>query len=208
MHFKIVRLLSPALFRIMFGIHAFIPFIMQMHRLLPPRLHGWRGYHVFSVLFDWSDARRDRGLRNRMFQFASVYVSAESMRWRLGRECFARHKRIPTTRETAQEEDRVDKASAEAEGSRADLSTDSSADNKPAGATAWYDARMSPFALWACENDELVDVKRLPRRFEKGREPYVRVVHSKVIDGYEHLDPLRAMGAIDQVLRRFGKCSG
>lgn len=91
MYFKFMRVITPAMFRLMFGIHAFIPIMMTMHGLLPPRLYGWLGYKVFSFLFDWSDSRWDRGVRDRMFQFAPVYVSAESMRWWLGRECFAKH---------------------------------------------------------------------------------------------------------------------
>ena len=84
MYFKFMRVITPAMFRIMFGIHSFIPFMMAMHKLLPPRLYGWMGYKVFWFLFNWSDNRWDRGLRDRMFQFAPVYVSAESMRWWLG----------------------------------------------------------------------------------------------------------------------------
>lgn len=91
MYFKFMRVITPAMFRMMFGIHAFIPIMMTMHKILHPGVYGWLGYKVFSFLFDWSDNRWDRGLRNRMFQFAPVYVSAESMRWWLGRECFANH---------------------------------------------------------------------------------------------------------------------
>lgn len=91
MYFKFMRVITPAMFRMMFGIHAFIPIMMTMHGLLPAKLYGWLGYKVFSFLFDWTDVRWDRGLRNRFFQFAPVYVSAESMRWWLGRECFAKH---------------------------------------------------------------------------------------------------------------------
>ncbi|CAG9990221.1 unnamed protein product [Clonostachys byssicola] len=108
MYFKFMRVISPALFRLMFGIHAFIPFMMRMHAVLDPRLYGWLGYKVFSFLFDWTDERWDRGLRDRMFQFAPVYVSAESMRWWLGRECFAQHKCILATKEVVREEDRMD----------------------------------------------------------------------------------------------------
>lgn len=91
MYFKFMRVITPAMFRLMFGIHAFIPIMMTMHGILPPGIYGWLGYKVFSFLFDWSDRRWDRGLKDRMFQFAPVYVSAESMRWWLGRECFAQH---------------------------------------------------------------------------------------------------------------------
>ncbi|RDA93801.1 hypothetical protein CP533_6389 [Ophiocordyceps camponoti-saundersi (nom. inval.)] len=175
-YFKFMRVISPAMFRLVFGVHSFIPFMMQMHQLLPPRVYGWLGYKVFSYLFDWSDARWDRELRDRMFQFAPVYVSAESMRWWLGREGFAKHKCILATGE-------------EGEG------------DESMGETAWYDERAPPFALWVCANDDLVDGRRLLRRFDQGREPHVRVVHRKVVDEYEHLDVIWAMDAVDQVFK-------
>lgn len=171
-YFRFMRVISTSMFRAVFGVHAFIPLMMQMHRLLPSRLYGWMGYKVFSYLFDWTDARWDRELRDRMFQFAPVYVSAESMRWWLGREGFAKHRCILGTKETG------------------DVMSD-----------AWYDERVPPFALWVCGNDDLVDGRRLLQRFEEGREPHVRVVHSKVVDGYEHLDVIWAMDAVDQVFK-------
>lgn len=44
-----------------------------------------------------------------------------------------------------------------------------------------------------------MDGDKLLRRFERGREPHVKVVHSKIIKGYEHLDVIWAMDAVDQV---------
>ncbi|KJZ73058.1 hypothetical protein HIM_07630 [Hirsutella minnesotensis 3608] len=204
-YFKFMRIISPAMFRMMFGVHAFIPFMMQMHSTLPSRLYGWMGYKVFSFLFDWSDTRWDRGLRDRMFQFAPVYVSAESMRWWLGRECFAKHKCILSTRETTKAEDRTDIPLDEGgdleESSSSESSSTSSSKKERLGSTAWYDSHVPPFALWICGNDDLVDGKRLLRRFKNGREPHVRVVHSKIIDEYEHLDVIWAMDAVDQVFK-------
>lgn len=194
MYFKFMRIISPGFFRIMFGIHAFIPFMMSMHAILPPRLYGYLGYKVFSFLFDWSDARWDRGLRDRMFQFSPVYVSAESMRWWLGRECFARHKCILATRDVTKEEDRVDR----------DLSADSTLPSKvkhSSGASAWYDDQVPPFALWIAGNDDLVDGGKLLRRLRSGREPNVRIVHHKTINEYEHLDVIWAMDAEEQIFR-------
>jgi len=204
MYFKFMRVISPAHFRLMFGIHAFIPFMMTMHKLLHPRLYGWLGYKVFSFLFDWSDERWDRGLRDRMFQFAPVYVSSESMRWWLGRECFARHKCILSTREMVVAEDKDD----EPKGVRARAKKHAGPEfdraveehrRKPRGATAWYNRLAPPFALWVAGNDDLVDGRKLLRRFETGREPFVNVVHTKVIDGYEHLDVIWAMDAVEKV---------
>ena len=72
---------------------------------------------------------------------------------------------------------------------------------KPRGSTAWYNHQAPPFALWVCGNDALVDGGKLLRRFERGREPHVQVVHSKVIAEYEHLDVIWAMDAVDQVFK-------
>ncbi|KAL1603596.1 hypothetical protein SLS60_005184 [Paraconiothyrium brasiliense] len=213
MYFKFMRIISPGMFRAVFGIHAFIPFMMTMHSLLPPRFYGAMGYRVFSFLFNWTDDRWEQDLRDRMFQFAPVYVSAESMRWWLGRECFAKQKCILATREEKNIEDRED-AQEDEEHKRSDDSSSDDEDDEPgAGADtiqlrrrdanrakyAWYGPHTPPFALWVCGNDALVDGRRLLRRFERGREPHVDLVHSKIIEGYEHLDVIWAMDAIEKV---------
>lgn len=218
MYFKFMRVITPAMFRLMFGIHAFIPLMMTMHRVLHPRVYGWLGYKVFSFLFNWTDDRWDRGLRDRMFQFAPVYVSAESMRWWLGRECFARHKCILATKEEWRAEEREDREQEQRGQSiptvaDRDIESADAADKpdrppaaeahkkKPRGSTAWYNHQAPPFALWVCGNDALVDGDKLLRRFERGREPHVQVVHRKVIAEYEHLDVIWAMDAVDQVFK-------
>ncbi|KAI9847370.1 MAG: hypothetical protein M1837_002558 [Sclerophora amabilis] len=192
-YFKLMRVISPGLFRIIFGIHAFIPFMMTMHRLLPGWLYGALGYRVFSFLFNWTDDRWDVDLRDRMFQFAPVYVSAESMRWWLGRECFAKHKCILSTKEEGKQED------LEEEVTHSDGLVKNESDSALRSASAWYDEQAPPFALWVAGSDDLVDGRRLLRRFEKGREPFVRVVHAKVIEEYEHLDVIWAMDSIEKV---------
>jgi hypothetical protein len=210
MYFKFMRLISPGAFRVFFGIHAFIPFMMTMHSLLPGSLYGALGYRVFSFLFGWTDDRWDRGLRDRMFQFSPVYVSAESMRWWLGRECFAKQKCILQTKEEWREEDNQDKVEeekrsspdvspAEPESGAGEIDKSESHNHK--ASTAWYDHRVPPFALWVAGADLLVDGKRLLRRFASGREPHVRVVHQKVIDEYEHLDVIWAVDVVEQVGR-------
>lgn len=207
MYLKFMRIISPGMFRIMFGIHSFIPFMMTMHSLLPGRLYGALGYRVFSFLFNWTDDRWDQGLRNRLFQFAPVYVSAESMRWWLGRECFASQKCILATREEGYIEDEED----EKEDNYYAHSTEHSTERMLGGQSqrdqphfdrdrkAWFDEHVPPFALWVAGSDELVDGRRLLRRFERGREPHVRVVHSKVIEEYEHLDVIWAIDSVEKV---------
>jgi pimeloyl-ACP methyl ester carboxylesterase len=222
--FKFMSAISPGMFRAVFGIHAFIPFMMTMHSLLPGKLYGDMGYRVFAFLFNWTDDRWERDLRDRMFQFAPVYVSAESMRWWLGRECFAKQKCILATREEKSMEDEEDEK--EDQNTTHAISSGENSDNEHVGDTAnsqtgntlldrtkhgmqrrnssnakysWYNSQAPPFALWACGADDLVDGRRLLRRFERGREPYVDVVHSKIIEGYEHLDVIWAMDAIEKV---------
>ncbi|KAJ6783420.1 hypothetical protein PWT90_02230 [Aphanocladium album] len=201
-YFRFVRLLSPAIFRLVFGVHAFIPFMMQMHGLVPPKMYGWLGYKVFSYLFSWTDGRWDRGLRNRFFQFAPVYVSAEAMRWWLGNDGFAKHKCVLATKETVRSEEKIDQEDLREANGIIRVKTEEDLELRRLygrGASAWYNEKAPPMALWVCENDELVDGRRLLRRFGNGREPHVKLVHSRVIDGYEHLDVLWAMDAIDQV---------
>lgn len=205
MYFKFMRVISPGMFRIFFGIHAFIPFMMAMHSLLPGRLYGALGYRVFSFLFNWTDDRWERDIRDRLFQFAPVYVSAESMRWWLGRECFARQKCILATKEEGKMEEVEDEVDEEEAAVHQDHPEDGNHRNhdesdKPSpGHTAWYNEQAPPFAFWVCGSDDLVDGRRLLRRFEKGREPHVRVVHSKIIEEYEHLDVIWAMDSIEKV---------
>ena len=219
-YLKVMRLVSPGVFRIIFGIHAFIPLMMFAHRILPARSYSWMAYHVFSYLFSWSDSRWDRGLRDRLFQWAPVYVSAESMRWWLGRECFAKQKCILATREEGKLEDKEDEEDDEvirrATMDREPhvnprrklqrnltsfhcLTEDHIHHDSRRGRFAWYNEKFPPLALWIGGSDDLVDGRRLLRRFDRGREPYVKIVHRKIIDEYEHLDVIWAMDAIEKV---------
>ncbi|KAF2172364.1 hypothetical protein M409DRAFT_50076 [Zasmidium cellare ATCC 36951] len=219
-YFKVMRLITPSMFRLVFGIHAFIPLMLLAHKIMPAKPFSWMGYHVFSFLFNWSDSRWDRGLRDRMFQWAPVYVSAESMRWWLGRECFARHKCILATREEGRLEDKEDEEDDEVirrfyidrephVPERRKLQRNLTSfhcqtlthqhHDSTRGKFAWYDKQFPPLALWVCGADDLVDGRRLLRRFDRGREPDVRIVHKKIIEGYEHLDVIWAMDAIEKV---------
>ncbi|KAI9709268.1 MAG: hypothetical protein M1820_003388 [Bogoriella megaspora] len=220
-YFKFMRMISSGVFRVIFGIHAFIPFMLDMHQILPGSLYAYLGYRVFSFLFSWTDRNWDRGLRNRMFQFSPVYVSAESMRWWLGKDCFAKQKCILATREEGMVEDEEDKEEEDMEkyyhqGQRhsTELSEDERrsksrstgdefdtipSNGKDRGRFAWYDERAPPMAFWIAGDDDLVDGRRLLRRFHRKREPCVKVVHEKVIEGYTHLDVIWAIDSIEKV---------
>ncbi|CAG8364152.1 unnamed protein product [Penicillium salamii] len=197
-YFRFMSILSPTMFRLVFGIHSFIPFMMTARRLLPPRIYGTLAYWVFSFLFDWSDDRWERDLRHRMFQFAPVYVSAETMRWWLGSDSFAKHKCILSTedelrRELAPNNTLPDETVTEHGDDPRDACLGSSAPSP------WFGPGTPPFAFWIGGSDALVDGRRLVDRFHSGREPHARLVHSKIIEEYEHLDVLWAMDAIEQV---------
>ncbi|KAK5131866.1 hypothetical protein LTR08_000533 [Meristemomyces frigidus] len=219
-YFKVMKAVGPAVFRLIFGIHAFIPLMMVAHKTLPGAVYSWMGYFVFSHLFSWSDTRWDRGLRNRMFQWAPTYVSAESMRWWLGRECFAKQKCILATREDGMLEDKEDEEDDEVirryyvdrephVTERRKLQRNLTSfhcqtlthqhQDRTREKYSWYNKQFPPLALWVCGADDLVDGRRLLRRFDRGREPHVRVVHKKIIEGYEHLDIIWAMDSIEKV---------
>ena len=83
--FSFVKIMSNSIYRLCFGIHSFIPFMLVMHAVTPGPIYGWLGYRVFNYLFCWSDLNWEKRLRNRFFQFSPVYVSSECMRWWLGK---------------------------------------------------------------------------------------------------------------------------
>ncbi|KAL4804394.1 Alpha/Beta hydrolase protein [Aspergillus unguis] len=185
-YFRFMRVISPATFRLVFGIHSFIPFMVTVRQWLNARIYGKLGYIVFSYLFNWSDTRWDYGLRDRMFQFAPVYVSTETIRWWLGADGFSTHQCILATKESAADEER-----------RHQHRTD----QEQSPDTAWYGPNTPPLALWIGGSDQLVDGRKLLQRLRSGREPHVNIAHAKVIEEYEHLDVLWAMDMIDQVGR-------
>jgi pimeloyl-ACP methyl ester carboxylesterase len=191
--FRSLRLIPLSVFRVTFGVHSFIPFMQLMHRILPSKIYGALGYRVFNFLFDWSDERWERSIRDRFFLFSPTWVSAESMRWWLGSNGFAKEKCILQTKEQWKQEDQEDEA-----GNVQDL--------EQRGRLAWYDERVPPMALWVAGSDGLVDGRKLLRRFSNGREPYVKLVHSKVIEEYEHLDVIWAVDVIDQVGKEVLDC--
>ncbi|PUU82255.1 Alpha/Beta hydrolase protein [Tuber borchii] len=209
-YFKFMKIISPSMFRMVFGIHAFIPFMMLMHATIPARIYGALGYRVFWFLFGWSDVRWDKGLRDRFFQFAPVFVSAEAMRWWLGRECFARYKCILSTKseeEGADQEEEDEMRQAKQEGLKMEQTERCGDQGKelspspPTNGGPWYDGRCPPMAFWVAGNDDLVDGRRLIKRFERGKEPDVDLVHTKVIEEYEHLDVIWALDAPEKVFK-------
>ncbi|KAK6519534.1 hypothetical protein TWF281_003361 [Arthrobotrys megalospora] len=317
-HFKFMKLIPAGMFRTVFGIHSFIPFMITMHTIVPGRLYGWLGYRVFTYLFDWSDALWSRRQRSRGFMFSPVYVSSESMRWWLGRDGFATHKCILATKNEVEEEERIEgsltatargldgqehrleskavattrpvidegyekieattKLSTKTEAieprasgaststeyeeewkervaridispciekkkspvdggtmsprgqdreegretpdgsyfsdaapgsSRAKPSELNNASRTPSAERrerAWFDDSFPPLALWVCGSDKLVDGMKLLHRFKRGAEPDVRLVHSKVIPAYEHLDCIWAIDSIQQVGSEVKSC--
>lgn len=206
-YFKFIKRLSPAMYRMCFGIHAFIPLMMRMHKYLPSRLYGIAGYYVFNYLFNWSDTRWDRGVRDRCFKFAPVYISAESMRWWLGRDCFAKQTCILSTREECDAEDAEDLhllSNTNPEEDKSDeqhppLDDQQNHPIKKKASKPWYDTRSPPIALWIPGSDLLVDGRKVLNRFRHGREPDARLVHYKIIEDYEHLDVIWAMDNIEKV---------
>ena len=225
-YFKFMRLIPPWAFRIIFGIHSFIPFMLTMHTVVPGAIYGWLGYRVFSWLFGWEDTRWDKGLRSRGFMFAPVYVSVESMRWWLGRDGFATQKCVLATRQEVMEEESLDKEEKDSSKSsnassdqtlvgkeegkkgnvrRESIKHDCSVDPERTPSPlqthhrAWFDSNFPPLALWIAGSDKLVDGFKLLQRFKSGREPHVKLVHSRLIPEYEHLDVIWAIDSIDQV---------
>ncbi|KAL5611601.1 hypothetical protein BROUX41_000815 [Berkeleyomyces rouxiae] len=176
--FRLMSSLAQPLWRIVFGVHSFVPPMMLAHRWMPARPYGALGYIVFSFLFGWSDCRWDRRLRARMFQFAPVHVSSALMWWWLGRGGFAHAGSIL---QHAAEDPDIPHTPEQTE------------------ANAWYPAGTPPMALWICGSDGLVDGEKLLERLTSAREPHANVVHAKVIPGYEHLDVLWAIDAPEQV---------
>ncbi|KAK9461399.1 Alpha/Beta hydrolase protein [Lipomyces oligophaga] len=87
--FKFIRYIPSWMYRICFGVHAFIPSMISLRKIIPKSWLAYFSYAMFHYLFHWSDERWEKALSGRMFQFSPVYVSAESMRWWLGRNGFA-----------------------------------------------------------------------------------------------------------------------
>lgn len=172
--FSFVRIMSTRIYRMCFGIHSFIPFMMVMHRLTPGPVYGWLGYRVFNYLFSWTDLNWELRLRNRFFQFSPVFVSAECMRWWLG-------KGIPPDLRN---------------------NKDSFVRQKcilPDTSLKWYDSEtMPPVSIYVGGRDKLVEGEKLIDRFEQV-ETDIAVIRTQIDEDYEHLDCLWSMDCIERV---------
>jgi pimeloyl-ACP methyl ester carboxylesterase len=204
--FRAMIAMPPPIWRICFGKHAFIQPMIRLMGLIPVRHLCTISYPVFHYMFKWSDRSWDPELRSRGFLFSPVYVSSEHMRWWLGANGFAKQRCVLNTRAEAEreaEDDKIIEQYQRAAMSMAHITELAQERYETAmdrvGQDAWFDERVPPLALWVAGCDELVDGKRLLRRFENGREPHARVVHAKVIEDYEHLDVIWGINVIEQV---------
>ena len=208
--FKIMISLSPSLWRVCFGKHAFLNPFMPVMNHVPMSTVSAVGYPLFHYLFKWSDRNWDAGLRKRSFMWAPTYVSSEHMRWWVGRDGFVKQQCILNTQEESVLEAEDDAILSKYRRSSLDLSgkikSSSPGDQQRYDealsrieSNAWFDERVPPLALWVAQCDELVDGPRLLRRFQHGREPHANLVHAEVIDEYEHLDVIWAVDAIERV---------
>ncbi|KAK2806508.1 hypothetical protein FQN50_005791 [Emmonsiellopsis sp. PD_5] len=186
--FRLIRMLPPVIFRFLFGIHAFIPTMMVVANILPPWLYSNLAWLFISFLFNWSDRLIDRTLRQRGFLFSPLYISAENLNWWVGRGGFTGEKCILNSREVSEEEELEDVRK-------------TPKDPRVVEEKAWFDARAPPMAFWVGGSDYLCDGMRLLRRLESGREPHLRVAHTRVIEEYDHVDVIWAVDAVEKVGR-------
>lgn len=69
-YFKFMKLIPARMFRLVFGVHSFIPIMCTAQKIVPGKLYGWLGYRVLTYLFSWSDQLWSRRLRSRGFMFS------------------------------------------------------------------------------------------------------------------------------------------
>lgn len=192
-YFKFMRIIPEFGYRLVFGIHSFIPLMLRARPLLHPSLYGSLGYLVFRHLFGWNDTLWDRGLCSRFFQFAPVYISSESMRWWLGKESFAKHRCIFASHRDTHPSFIADPIAVDVAGvERA----------APDGDDAWFGPYFPKLALYIAGQDGLVDGEKLLNRFKCGAEPMVDVVKAEVCEGWGHLDVLWAMKGGREIIGR------
>lgn len=149
--------------------------MLVMHAATPGPVYGWLGYRVFNFLFSWTDLNWELRLRNRLFQFSPVYVSAECMRWWLGKGALL---------------------------SKIEINLDGFVEKKcllPDTETRWYDPTlMPPVSLYVGGRDKLVNGRKLIERFQI-IENNVLLMRNQVDEDYEHLDCIWSMDCIERI---------
>ncbi|XMA17551.1 hypothetical protein WAI453_010342 [Rhynchosporium graminicola] len=226
-HFKFLRLIPVSLFRAIFGVKSFLPQISFFTKLRgkSPGLQGMIGkisYHVYNYLFAWGDARWDRGVRDRCFMFAPTFISVEAMKWWLSKDGFANHGCILSDKGRLQrdvEEDLLQDYFRDGPGCIDEPFATELLEKhvrEPRVNESWFldpegeeadglgESRMAatpPMAFWVAGEDTICDGKELLNRFERGREPGVRILDGgrNIIEGYSHLDVVWACDVIEKV---------
>ncbi|PVH78911.1 alpha/beta-hydrolase [Cadophora sp. DSE1049] len=216
--FKLLRLIPTRLFRLTLGRKSFLPFISLLGFLqgkIPQHWIGSASYKVYNYVFGWGDSKWDRGVRDRNFLFAPTRISALAMQWWLSREGFAYHGSILSSHEQVQrevEEDLLQDYSRNVPGKiEEDFATSLLEKHvrEPRAPESWFPdgisdapgSRPPPMAFWIAGDDTLCDGRELLNRFERGREPGMRVLEGgkNVVEGYSHLDVVWACDVIERV---------
>ncbi|KAK0103237.1 hypothetical protein ONS95_005271 [Cadophora gregata] len=217
--FKLLRQLPTPLFRLILGRKSFLPiltiFSLLRGRLLPHRLLGTLSYQIYAYLFSWTDTNWDSALRHRHFLFAPTRISSLAMQWWLSKQGFAHHGSILSSHEQVQrevEEDLLQDYFRNVEGRiEEDFATSLLEKHvrEPRAPESWFadgvgdgaGGRTPPMAFWIGGEDTLCDGRELLNRFERGREPGVRILEGgrNVIQGYSHLDVVWACDVIERV---------
>ncbi|KAH7398071.1 putative ab-hydrolase associated lipase [Cadophora sp. MPI-SDFR-AT-0126] len=217
--FKFLRLLPLPLFRLTLGRKSFLPFLSQLNHIqghIPQHWIGAASYQVYNYIFGWGDAKWDCGVRDRGFMFAPILMSALAMQWWLSREGFAHHGCILSSREQVEREVEEDLLQDYFRGGEARIGEDFAREllekhvREPREPESWFHdgvsdepgSRPPPMAFWIAGEDTICDGRELLNRFERGREPGVRVLvegGKNVVEGYSHLDVVWACDVIEKV---------
>lgn len=144
---------------------------------------------------------------NRGFSFAPTFISVEAMKWWLSKDGFAQHGCILSPAEQLrreEEEDALEDYLKDVPGHKLSKDDFQSLMAKhemeaPSTSEPWYDDQTPPFALWVAGKDSLCDGRKLLNRFQRGREPKARIVHSNLIEEYQHLDVIWSCDVIEKV---------
>ncbi|KAL2070958.1 hypothetical protein VTL71DRAFT_13984 [Oculimacula yallundae] len=218
MHFRFLRIIPVSLFRLILGVKNFLPMITTVYAVqgkIPQSVIGGASYAVYNYLFGWGDSRWDRGVRDRCFMFAPTFISVEAMKWWLSRDGFAGHGCILQEEKDVQRDVEEDLLQDYFRHRRGCIEDDFATEllekhiKEPRESQSWFQEEEDgegagwtpPMAFWVAGDDTLCDGRELLNRFERGREPGVRVLEGgmNVIDGYSHLDVVWACDVIEKV---------